>query len=45
MKYFKIVGHESDDGFVNEDELKSDKDLRIVSDRAVSNDRGDVDSP
>ena len=44
MKNFKIVGGESDDEFVNEDELKSDKTLRIVSDSAVSNDRDDADS-
>ena len=40
----KIVEDESDGDFVDEDELKGDEDLRIVSDN-VSSDRGDVDSP
>ena len=48
MKNFKIIGDESDhsvDDFINEDELKSDKDLIIVLDSRVSNDRGDINSP
>ena len=45
MKNFKIVGDESDNDFDNEDKLKTDKDLRIVLDSVVFNDRGNVDSP
>ena len=40
----KIDRDESDDNFVDEGELKSDEDLRIILD-GVSSDRGDVDSP
>ena len=40
----KIDRDESDDDFVDEGDLKSDEDLRIILD-GISSDRGDVDSP
>ena len=40
----RFVGDESDNDFVDEDELESDEDLRVALD-SISSDRGNVDSP